>query len=88
MKEDAFHPAIQRELKLGKYTSGFEKMTIEQVMGLLWLLGEWSCRDESLPVEPSETKGHRRKATARNALLEFCRKKLTLEEVKQLMREC
>jgi len=69
---------ISREvLKMGKYTRGFDKLTTDQLHGLLWLLGEWTVRGDN---------GHPRSEAARAALKEFNQAPLTLEEAHELMR--
>lgn len=76
---------LDREsLRLGKYTRGYENLTSTQLEGLLWLLGEWSCR-----VHEDGTFGANksRAQAAFHALREFSRKPLTLEEVKSLIRK-
>jgi hypothetical protein len=76
---------LDREsLRLGKYTQGYENLTSTQLEGLLWLLGEWSCR-----VHEDGTFGANkaRAQAAFDALRVFHRKPLTLEEVKALMRK-
>jgi hypothetical protein len=76
---------LDREsLRLGKYTRGYENLTPTQLEGLLWLLGEWSCR-----VHEDGTFGANkaRAQAAFDALRVFHRKPLTLEEVKALIRK-
>lgn len=70
--------SIEREtLRMGKYTRGFDKLTTDQLHGLLWLLGEWTVRGDN---------GHPRSTAAREALKTFNDKPCTLEEVHELMR--
>jgi hypothetical protein len=76
---------VEREkLRLGKYTSGYEKLTPEQLQGLLWLLGEWSCRaDEDGTLRANKGRAE----AARKALCRFTRNPLTVDEARALMRE-
>jgi hypothetical protein len=74
----------RKELKLGKYTSGYDKLTSDQFQGLLWLLGEWSCRAQE---DGTLTANKGRAYAARKALMEFTRNPLTLDEVRALMRK-
>lgn len=75
---------LDREsLWLGKYTRGFDKLSSEQLEGLLWLIGEWSVR--SSLEDPMGY--HPRSKAAFKAMLEFKRKPLTREEAMALMRE-
>ena len=71
------------DLRLGKYTNRYHELTSEQLHGLLWLLGEWSCR-----VREDGTIGARkaRGKAAIEALREFHHRPLTIDEVKALMR--
>lgn len=76
---------LDREsLRLGKYTKGYDKLTSEQLHGLLWLLGEWACRAHP---DGGVTGCHTRAIDALAALRQFTRKPLTLDEVQQLMRD-
>lgn len=75
---------IDREkLRFGKYTRGYSELSSEQLNGLLWLLGEWSCR--SSLSDPMGS--HWRSKFAFEALLKFSRKPLTLNDVTALMRK-
>lgn len=73
-------------LRLGKYTRCYSELTSDQLNGLLWLLGEWSGRvryNRSL----GKNAGGRRGQAAIDALQEFRRDPIGLEEVKALMRK-
>ncbi len=76
---------LDREsLRLGKYTARYAELTSEQLQGLLWLLGEWSCRvhsDGSLGANVA------RAQVAIDALREFPRKPFTVDEARALMRD-
>lgn len=72
------------ELQLGKYTKGYANLTDEQLHGLLWLLGEWSCRADH---DGSVKGGHARGQAALKALRSFNRNPFTLEEAQELMRD-
>jgi len=76
---------LDREsLRLGKYTNCYANLTPLQLEGLLWLLGEWSCR-----VRPDGSLGanKNRARVALEKLQSFHREPIGLEEVKVLMRE-
>ena len=73
----------REELRLGKYTKGCERWTPEQLRGLLWLLGEWTCRVDH---DGSVKGAHARGQAAFKALLNFNRNPLTIDEVQELMR--
>jgi hypothetical protein len=76
---------LDREaLRLGKYTKGYDKLTPEQLHGLLWLLGEWACRAHP---DGGVTGCHTRAIEALAALRGFTHKPLTLDEAQQLMRD-
>ncbi len=75
---------LEREqLRLGKYTRAYADLTADQLSGLLWLLGEWSCR-----VRSDGTLGANkaRAGAAIRALRQFHRKPFTREEARALMR--
>lgn len=74
----------RQELRRGKYTSGYDKLTSDQLHGLLWLLGEWSCRAHA---DGTLSANRPRGEAARRALCRFPRDPLTLEEAKALMRK-
>lgn len=73
---------------MGKYSSWAADLSVDQIIAILWLIGEWSVRTDPEPVDPSLSKGERRAQTARNLLLQFRQRKMTLEEVTEAMREC
>lgn len=76
---------LDREaLRLGKYTRGYDKLTSEQLHGLLWLFGEWACRAHP---DGGVTGCHTRAIEALAAMRQFARKPLTLDEVQALMRD-
>ena len=72
------------ELGLGKYTKGYANLTDKQLHGLLWLLGEWSCRADH---DGSVKGGHARGQAALKALRSFNRNPFTLDEAQELMRD-
>lgn len=75
---------IDREkLRLGKYTRGFEKLTSDQLQGLLWLFGEWAVRSDW--EDPMGR--HPRSKAAFKAMLNFRYKPMTIDEVMALMRD-
>jgi len=75
---------LDREsLRLGKYTNCYANLTPLQLEGLLWLLGEWSCR-----VREGKFVGNKNRArVALKTLQEFHRKPLDRDEVRALMRD-
>lgn len=78
MTAESEHIVLDRErLRMGKYTRGLEKLTSDQLHGLLWLVGEWAVRGDN---------DHPRSVAAKKAILEFFHDPLTLEEVYALMR--
>ena len=82
--ESEFIDLNRQELKLGKYTRGYADLTSDQLTGLLWLLGEWSCRvhsDGSLGANKNRAK------VALETLQKFHREPLGREEVMALMRD-
>ena len=71
--------SIDREtLRMGKYTRSFDKLTTDQLHGLLWLLGEWTIRGDN---------GHPRSEAAREALKLFGRNPLTIDEAHEVIRK-
>lgn len=78
MNSENGHIVLDREkLRDGKYTRGLEKLTSDQLHGLLWLVGEWAVRCDN---------DHPRSVAAKKAILNFFHDPLTLEEVYALMR--
>lgn len=73
----------RKRLRLGKYTHGYENLTSEQLHGLLWLLGEWSCRANR---DGSVDGCHPRARGALHALVWFRVRPLDIDEAKALMR--
>ena len=74
----------RNHLNLGKYTKRYAELTPDQLTGLLWLLGEWSCR-----VRPDGSLGcnKNRAKVALETLQKFHKEPLGREEVRALMRE-
>lgn len=67
----------REELKFGKYTRSYAKLSSEQMEGLLWLLGEWTIRGDN---------DHPRSVAAKKALLEFHQEPLSKQQVHELIR--
>jgi hypothetical protein len=74
----------RQRLRMGKYTRAYADLTSDQLVGLLWLLGEWSGRAQ----EDGSLIGNKSRATEAIAALRlFHRYPLTDEEAKALMRD-
>lgn len=92
LDEPAFMGTVREKVQLGKYTRRFVDLTIDQLLAVLWLLGEYSARADKLEV-PSHcvTPGEKRRINAHNALLELYPRNLdrprSVEEVRRLMGE-
>lgn len=77
---------LRLRLADGKYTKQYADLTLDQLHGLFWLLGEWSVRARSeVPVQKG-LGGESRMGFARNALVRFDRQPMGIDEVKALMR--
>jgi hypothetical protein len=86
-QEPAFTGAMEEELRIGKYTRRFCRLSKDQLAGLLWLLGEYLVRAEPLDRTSKLAGGDRRRVVAHNALRNvYYGEAPTLEEVKALIR--
>lgn len=85
MTDPAFGSELRDQLRLGKYTRQFADMTGDEIMGLLWLLGEYTVRAEPIKVrDPVPYPGDRRRITAHNGLLHG---PYSLERTRRLIRD-
>lgn len=78
------------ELDHGKYTHGMSTLTDEQLVGLLWLVGEFAMRASpgAFPLAGVVGSGKRRMIGALRALTTFRHKPMTMSEVREYILAC
>ncbi len=72
----------------GKYTHWMAEFSSDQLAGLLWLVGEYAVRTSAMQELPATSGGERRRVGASNAIANFRREPLTLDDAKQYIRRC
>jgi hypothetical protein len=83
---DRFIILDREDLRLGKYTSSYADLTDDQLMGLLWFVGEFSIRDAGDHVPRGDSSYEKRRAAALNGIHGFRRKPMGLDEVRACIR--
>jgi hypothetical protein len=80
--------SIERDrLRLGKYTSWAADLSGDQLMALLWMVGEYGIRSSAKHEDPAAGCDMRREV-GRRALVSFVHQQpISLEEAKRLIRQ-
>jgi len=79
---------IYAALSNGKYTKWMAELSLGQLNGLLWLVGEFAARSsaDEFPCDDKSYPGDRRKYGALAALARFRREPMTLDQVLAYIR--
>jgi hypothetical protein len=82
--------ALRTELGEGKYTRWMARLSDGELVGLLWLVGEYAARSDSQEhdIAKFDHPGDRRKYGALNGIAAFKRKPMSLDLVRLFMRNC
>ncbi len=98
MSEPVFNEALKKELNQGKYTSWAENLTEQQLLAVLWAVGEFAGRASEDDVGPEEGDklapghmtwqiNHPRQVAALQILIKSRHRRLnTLEEALEMIR--
>lgn len=86
MESDATLSIDRELLRLGKYTSWAAELTADELMALLWMVGEYGIRSSAESDKPAYGYDIRREVGHR-ALVRFVHHQpISLEEAKQKIR--